>query len=173
MTRESKPSIGADSHWSRPLPCGTPSTTSTITTCRASSFSANRWAVVAPTFPAPTTVIFSTMSLYEFIDECEYETAAEYYSAATLNGSFHSRECGSSVLRGAFLARRSPARERPPRVPARAVPNAPHREIAGGVLELVPRMRRSPPCATRPRDDARYPPTCDNARNPPTCICNK
>ena len=30
-----------------------------------------------------------------------------------------------------------------------------------------------PPPATRPRDDARYPPTCDSARNPPTCICNK
>jgi len=32
------------------------------------------------------------MSLYELVDECEYETAAEYYSAATLDGSFHSRE---------------------------------------------------------------------------------
>jgi hypothetical protein len=29
---------------------------------RASSFSATRWAVVAPTFPAPTTVILLTMS---------------------------------------------------------------------------------------------------------------
>src|SRR6478609_1882190 len=61
MTRESKPSIGADCHWSSPLPCGTPSTTSTITTVRASSFSATRCAVVAPTLPAPTTVILLTM----------------------------------------------------------------------------------------------------------------
>jgi len=40
------------------------------------------------------------MSRYEFIDECEYETAAEYYSAATLNGSFHSRDYWSSFLGG-------------------------------------------------------------------------
>src|SRR5216684_2527724 len=37
MTRVSKPSIGADSHWSRPLPWGT------------------------PTLPAPTTVILESM----------------------------------------------------------------------------------------------------------------
>src|SRR5207245_11134293 len=36
---------------------GMPSLRSTTTTVRASSFSASRWAVVAPTFPAPTTVI--------------------------------------------------------------------------------------------------------------------
>src|SRR3954468_20594411 len=59
--RESKPSIGADCHWSSPLPCGTPSTTSTITTVLASSFSATRCAVVAPTLPAPTTVILLTI----------------------------------------------------------------------------------------------------------------
>src|ERR1043165_5975521 len=39
-----------------------PSTTSTITTVPASSFSATRCAVVAPTLPAPTTVILLTMS---------------------------------------------------------------------------------------------------------------
>src|SRR5205085_12295860 len=38
-----------------------PSTTSTSTTRRASSFSATRWAVVAPTLPAPTTVILLTI----------------------------------------------------------------------------------------------------------------
>src|SRR2546423_5998144 len=49
--------MGADSHWSSALPCGTPSITSTRTTRLASSFSARRWAAVAPTLPAPTTVI--------------------------------------------------------------------------------------------------------------------
>src|SRR5215467_9241675 len=42
---------------SRPLPCGTPSITSTRTTS-ASSLSAMRNAQLAPTFPAPTTVTF-------------------------------------------------------------------------------------------------------------------
>src|ERR1700691_5873327 len=42
---------------SNPLPCGTPSTTSTRTTS-ASSLSAIRKAQFAPTFPAPTTVTF-------------------------------------------------------------------------------------------------------------------
>src|SRR6266699_976662 len=60
-TRVSKPSIGADSHWSSPLPWGTPSITSTRTTRRASCFSARRWAAVAPTLPAPTTVILFSM----------------------------------------------------------------------------------------------------------------
>src|SRR2546421_4151649 len=49
--------MGADSHWSSPLPWGTPSITSTRTTRLASSLSARRWATVAPTLPAPTTVI--------------------------------------------------------------------------------------------------------------------
>gem|GEM_PF-4671446 len=35
-----------------------------MTTVRASSFSAMRWAAVAPTFPAPTTVILLTIVLY-------------------------------------------------------------------------------------------------------------
>src|SRR6266513_4540523 len=61
MTRESKPSIGADCHWSSALPCGTPSITSTRTTVRASCFSARRCAAVAPTLPAPTTVILFIM----------------------------------------------------------------------------------------------------------------
>src|SRR5438477_1038654 len=53
--------MGADSHWSSPLPWGTPSITSTRTTRRASCFAARRWAAVAPTFPAPTTVILFIM----------------------------------------------------------------------------------------------------------------
>src|SRR2546421_339045 len=53
--------MGADSHWSSALPWGTPSITSTSTTLRASSFSARRWAAVAPTLPAPTTVILFIM----------------------------------------------------------------------------------------------------------------
>src|SRR6266480_2945241 len=57
ITRVSNPSIGADSHWSSALPWGTPSIMSTRTTRRASSCSARRWAAVAPTLPAPTTVI--------------------------------------------------------------------------------------------------------------------
>src|SRR3954452_6002378 len=58
MIRVSKPSMGPDWYWSSPLPCGTPSTTSIITTVRARDFSASRWAAVAPTFPAPTTATF-------------------------------------------------------------------------------------------------------------------
>src|SRR5882672_100545 len=57
--------MGADSHWSRALPWGTPSMTSTRTTVRASSFSASRCAVVAPTLPAPTTVIRLSMGSRE------------------------------------------------------------------------------------------------------------
>src|SRR6266550_6888651 len=53
--------VGADCYWSSALPWGTPSITSTRTTVRASSFSASRWAAVAPTFPAPTTVILLSM----------------------------------------------------------------------------------------------------------------
>ena len=45
---------------SSPLPCGSPSTTSTMTTS-ASSRSAIRWARVAPTLPAPTIVTFLRM----------------------------------------------------------------------------------------------------------------
>src|SRR5437879_12991893 len=53
--------MGADSDWSSALPWGTPSITSTRTTVRASAFSARRWAAVAPTLPAPTTVILFIM----------------------------------------------------------------------------------------------------------------
>src|SRR6266516_1698900 len=53
--------MGADCRWSSALPWGTPSITSTRTTCLASSFSARRWAAVAPTLPAPTTVILLSM----------------------------------------------------------------------------------------------------------------
>src|SRR2546421_4257860 len=53
--------MGADSHWSSPLPWGTPSITSTRTTRLASSLSARRWATVAPTLPAPTTAILFIM----------------------------------------------------------------------------------------------------------------
>src|SRR5437660_3334474 len=77
MMRESKPSIGADCHWSRPLPCGIPSTTSTLTTVRASSFSAIRCAVVAPTLPAPTTVILLTIWV-GIIEECAKVTRASH-----------------------------------------------------------------------------------------------
>src|SRR5437879_6650051 len=53
--------MGADSDWSSALPWGTPSITSTSTTRRVSAFSARRWAAVAPTLPAPTTVILFIM----------------------------------------------------------------------------------------------------------------
>src|SRR6266850_8328248 len=46
---------------SRPLPCGMPSTMSMRATSH-SSLSASRWASVAPTFPAPTTVTFLFIS---------------------------------------------------------------------------------------------------------------
>jgi len=52
----SKPSIGAACAKSKDLPCGVPSTISTKTTS-ANSFAAIQCAAVAPTFPAPTTVI--------------------------------------------------------------------------------------------------------------------
>ncbi len=57
VTFESYPSTGPASRRSSPLPCGTPSTTSTITTS-ASRVSAIRCTRVAPTWPAPTTVTF-------------------------------------------------------------------------------------------------------------------
>src|SRR5213593_4909543 len=41
---------------------------STRTTRRASSFSASRCAAVAPTFPAPTTVILFTISVFLLIE---------------------------------------------------------------------------------------------------------
>src|SRR5688500_8162762 len=63
MTRVSDPSVGAASHWSCPFPCRIRSATSTMTTVRARFFSARRCAVVAPTFPAPTTVILFTIAL--------------------------------------------------------------------------------------------------------------
>src|SRR5277367_5784034 len=58
----SYPSTGPDSSRSSPLPCGTPSTTSTSTTS-ANSLPAMRSAQLAPTFPAPTTVTFLRMKL--------------------------------------------------------------------------------------------------------------
>src|SRR6059036_459675 len=67
--RVSNPSIGADCHWSRPFPCGTPSITSTRTTVRASCCSASRWAAVAPTLPAPTTVILLSMTQGQGLDQ--------------------------------------------------------------------------------------------------------
>src|SRR5580700_7400340 len=57
----SYPSTGPDSSRSSPLPCGTPSTTSTSTTS-ANSLPAIRSAQFAPTFPAPTTVTFFRMN---------------------------------------------------------------------------------------------------------------
>src|SRR5688500_10650248 len=72
MTRVSNPSIGADSHWSSPFPCGIPSATSTMTTVRARFFSARRCAVVAPTFPAPTTVILFTISIFCWVESESY-----------------------------------------------------------------------------------------------------
>src|SRR5208283_3444200 len=62
MIFESNPSTGADSYISSPLPWGRPSTTSTRTTSFANSFSAMRCAEVAPTLPAPITVIFTVVS---------------------------------------------------------------------------------------------------------------
>src|SRR5512142_1469400 len=73
MIRVSKPSIGPDCHWSSPFPCGTPSTTSIMTTVRARFFSASRCAAVAPTLPAPTTATFPSIdSSLSLGDECRY-----------------------------------------------------------------------------------------------------
>src|SRR3989304_6263507 len=55
MTLTSEREMGQASRMSRPFPCGIPSRMSIITTS-ASSASAMRWAAVAPTLPAPTTV---------------------------------------------------------------------------------------------------------------------
>src|SRR5579864_3232670 len=49
--------MGMASSRSNPLPWGIPSNTS-ISTTSASSLAAIQWAVVAPTFPAPTIVTF-------------------------------------------------------------------------------------------------------------------
>src|ERR671918_162015 len=65
MIRVSNPSIGPDCHGSSPFPCGTPSTTSTMTTVRAKFFSASRWAAVAPTFPAPTTATLASIQMLD------------------------------------------------------------------------------------------------------------
>src|ERR687889_380221 len=54
--RASYPSIGAACARSSDLPCGTPSIISTSTTS-PSSLLASQCAAVAPTLPAPTTVI--------------------------------------------------------------------------------------------------------------------
>src|SRR5205085_10978076 len=56
MSRASKPSTGAACARSSALPCGTPSITSTSTTS-PNSLLASQCAAVAPTLPAPTTVI--------------------------------------------------------------------------------------------------------------------
>src|SRR3990172_8069142 len=57
VTIVSYPYTGPDCMRSSAFPCGIPSTMSTSTTSQK-SFSASRCAVVAPTFPAPITVIF-------------------------------------------------------------------------------------------------------------------
>ena len=57
-TRTSVFSTGVASTMSSAFPCGIPSMTSTRTTSFASCLSTSRCAVVAPTFPAPMTVIF-------------------------------------------------------------------------------------------------------------------
>src|SRR3972149_853825 len=57
VTNVSYPYTGPDCMRSSAFPCGIPSTMSTSTTSQK-SFSASRCAVVAPTFPAPITVIF-------------------------------------------------------------------------------------------------------------------
>ena len=62
ISRASCFSTGAASVRSSALPWGTPSTMSTKTTSHK-SFSARRWAVVAPTLPAPTTVTFLSITL--------------------------------------------------------------------------------------------------------------
>src|SRR5512140_1902413 len=54
---------------SSPLPCGRPSTMSTRTTSFAKALSTIRCAAVAPTFPAPTTVIFMGFP-FIFVSEC-------------------------------------------------------------------------------------------------------
>src|SRR3990170_3430657 len=57
VTNVSYPYTGPDCIRSSAFPCGIPSTMSTSTTSQK-SFSASRCAVLAPTFPAPITVIF-------------------------------------------------------------------------------------------------------------------
>src|ERR1700743_3913695 len=59
-------SIGSASSRSRPLPWGTPSTTS-ISTISASSLAAIQCAAVAPTFPSPTMVTFFRISLLSHV----------------------------------------------------------------------------------------------------------
>src|ERR1700761_864989 len=59
-------SIGMASSRSRPLPWGTPSTTS-ISTTSASSLAAIQCAAVAPTFPAPTMLTFFRIFLLSHV----------------------------------------------------------------------------------------------------------
>ena len=81
VMRTSKPSTGAASARSKALPCGTPSTISTRTTS-PSSLAASQCAAVAPTLPAPTTVIFfrAPISFSSFDLDVRFETG-EFTSA--------------------------------------------------------------------------------------------
>src|SRR5882757_2355575 len=84
MTWTSRFSIGKASSKSRPLPCGTPSTTST-STMSASSLAAIQCAAVAPTFPAPTMVTFFRIFLLTHV----FDHSGRKFTGLRLGGSGH------------------------------------------------------------------------------------
>src|SRR6266545_1961862 len=100
--RASWPTTGAASARSRPLPWGRPSTMSTRTTS-ARPASAMRWAVVAPTFPAPMTV-----------------TLLRAMPASFVAGWASARLAGVAVGRDSLRGRRAVRFERPGRIDSRA-----------------------------------------------------
>src|SRR5690606_30551779 len=66
--------------WSSPFPCGIPSAMSTRTTSRASSLLASPCATVAPTCPAPTTVILFAMVPFDSTVRKSCRFSGHYFS---------------------------------------------------------------------------------------------
>src|SRR5882757_6298339 len=102
MTWTSRFSIGKASNKSRPLPCGTPSTTST-STMSASSLAAIQCAAVAPTLPAPTMVTFFRISLLTHV----FDHSRGKFTRLRLGGSRHLplKIVGYILLQNGFLER--------------------------------------------------------------------
>src|SRR3990172_4397111 len=80
VTNVSYPYTGPDCMRSSAFPCGIPSTMSTSTTSQK-SFSASRCAVLAPTFPAPITVIFFRLISILLRRLCEWFVASRSFPA--------------------------------------------------------------------------------------------
>src|SRR5579859_1342154 len=102
MTWTSRFSIGRASSKSRPLPWGTPSTTST-STMSANSLAAIQCAAVAPTLPAPTMVTFFRICLLTHV----FDHSRGKFTRLRLGGSRHLplKIVGHILLQNGFLER--------------------------------------------------------------------